>query len=121
MVGVYHTYLREMKEYAKRENIPIMQDEGIDYLTTFIISHQIKEVLGLHTRYLDSIVLLNDKVTLTNFNPLLHTLLLGLPFKWGVEIGNVNLGLFFYIFMQVVIVIATLSYTIYNGSYFLYN
>ena len=49
MVGVYHTYLREMKEYAKRENIPIMQEEGIDYLTTFIISHQIKEVLEIGT------------------------------------------------------------------------
>ena len=49
MVGVYHTKLREMKEYAKRENIPIMQEEGIDYLTTFIISHQIKEVLEIGT------------------------------------------------------------------------
>ncbi len=49
MVGVYHTKIREMKEYAKRENIPIMQEEGIDYLTTFIISHQIKDVLEIGT------------------------------------------------------------------------
>ena len=49
MVGSYHTKLREMREYAKRENIPIMQEEGIDYLTTFIISHQIKEVLEIGT------------------------------------------------------------------------
>lgn len=49
MVGVYHTNLKKIKEYAKENNVPIMQDAGIDYLTTFIISHQIKDVLEIGT------------------------------------------------------------------------
>lgn len=75
-------------------------------------ANQIKEVLGLHTRYLDSIIVLNDKVTLTNFNPIIHTLLLGNAFKLGLYFNNVNFGIFIYTFMQFIIVIATLSYTI---------
>ena len=49
-------------------------------------ANQIKEVLGMHTRYLDSIVVINDNITLTNFNPILHTLLLGNLF---ILIGDV--------------------------------
>lgn len=75
-------------------------------------ANQIKEVLGMHTRYLDSIVVINDSITLTNFNPILHTLLLGNLFKVGVSIGNVNFGLFLYTFLQMVIVIAVLSYSL---------
>lgn len=75
-------------------------------------ANQIKEVLGMHTRYLDSIVVINDNITLTNFNPILHTLLLGNLFKVGVSIGNVNFGLFLYTFLQMIIVIAVLSYSL---------
>ena len=78
---------------------------------------QIKEVMGMHTRYLDSIVVLNENVTLTNFNPIMHTLLLGNLFKLGYMMGNVNFGLFLYTLLQMLIVISTLSYSI----YFLYN
>lgn len=74
-------------------------------------ANQIKEVLGLHTRYLDAI---NPVVgsTLTNFNPIIHTLLLGNSFKLGVLINNVNLGLFIYTFSQMLIVILIYSYVI---------
>lgn len=75
-------------------------------------ANQIKEVLGMHTRYLDSIVVINDNITLTNFNPILHTLLLGNLFKVGVSIGNVNFGLFLYTFLQMIIVIVVLSYSL---------
>ena len=49
MVGSYHSMIRELKQHALMENIPIMQDEGIDYLTTFIIKNQIDRVLEVGT------------------------------------------------------------------------
>lgn len=48
MVDV-HTKIREIKEYAKDENVPIMVDEGIDFLTTFVIKHQTTKVLEIGT------------------------------------------------------------------------
>lgn len=44
-----HILIKEMKEYAVTENVPIMMDEGIDFLTTFIIKNQIKSVLEIGT------------------------------------------------------------------------
>ncbi len=41
--------IKELKEYATINNIPIMQEEGIDFLTTFIIKKQIKKVLEIGT------------------------------------------------------------------------
>ncbi len=75
-------------------------------------ANQIKEVLGLHTRYLDSIIVLDPNVTLTNFNPIIHTLLLGNLFKLGLYFNNANLGLFMYTMVQELIVILTLAYSI---------
>lgn len=49
MVGVDHGEIRKIKEYAKENKVPIMQDEGIDFLTTFIIKHQIKNILEVGT------------------------------------------------------------------------
>ena len=80
-------------------------------------ANQIKEVLGMHTRYLDGIVVINNDVTLTNFNPIIHTLLLGNLVKFGYMIGNFNFGLFLYTLIQVTVVVLTLSYSI----YFLYK
>ncbi len=76
-------------------------------------ANQIKEVMGMHTRYMDSVVLLNPNVTLTNFNPLIHTLLLGGLFKFGYLIGNVNFGMFLYSIVQLSIVISVFAYSIY--------
>ena len=76
-------------------------------------ANQIKEVLGMHTRYMDSVVLLNPNVTLTNFNPLIHTLLLGGLFKFGYLIGNVNFGMFLYSIVQLSIVISIFAYSVY--------
>lgn len=49
MVNNYYSVIKEMKEYAERNNVPIMLDDGIDFLTTYIIKHQIKEVLEIGT------------------------------------------------------------------------
>ena len=41
--------IKRIKDYAKEENIPIMQDEGIEFLTSFIDKKQIKEILEIGT------------------------------------------------------------------------
>lgn len=49
MVGTNFSDIKEIKNYAKGENIPIMQDDGISFLTTFIIKNQVKRVLEVGT------------------------------------------------------------------------
>ena len=41
--------INKIKEYAKEENIPIMQEEGIEFLTSFIEKKQIKNILEIGT------------------------------------------------------------------------
>ena len=36
--------IKEIKNYALENKVPIMMDDGIDFLTTFIIKNQIKSV-----------------------------------------------------------------------------
>lgn len=38
-----------MKDYANDHHVPIMEEEGINFLTTFVIKHQIKNVLEIGT------------------------------------------------------------------------
>lgn len=47
MVNNKYMLIKEIKKYAITNKIPIMQDEGMDFLTTFIIKHQIKNVLEI--------------------------------------------------------------------------
>ena len=42
-----HQEIKEIKEYAKDNNVPIMLEDGINFLTTFIIKHKIKNILEL--------------------------------------------------------------------------
>lgn len=49
MVENIHSDIKEIKGYAKDNNIPIMLDDGINFLTTFIIKHQITNVLEVGT------------------------------------------------------------------------
>ena len=49
MVGTVHDEVNRIKEYAIDENIPIMQDDGISFLTTFIIKNKITTVLEIGT------------------------------------------------------------------------
>lgn len=76
-------------------------------------ANQVKEVMGIHTRYMDSVILLNPNVTITNFNPIIHTFLIGGLFKVGYLLGNVNFGMFLYSIVQLTIVISVFSYSIY--------
>ena len=41
--------IKEIKKYAEEENIPIMQDEGINFLTNFIVKNKVKSVLEIGT------------------------------------------------------------------------
>ena len=41
--------IKEIKDYAIENNVPIMEDSGIDFLTTFIIKKQIKNILEVGT------------------------------------------------------------------------
>ncbi len=49
MVKSNYAHIKEIKEYAINNKIPIMKPEGIDFLTTFIIKHQITNVLEIGT------------------------------------------------------------------------
>ena len=49
MVETILDEVKQIKKYAISENIPIMQDDGISFLTTFIIKNQIKTVLEIGT------------------------------------------------------------------------
>lgn len=44
-----HQDIKEIKDYAKENNVPIMIEDGINFLTTFIIKHQTKNVLEVGT------------------------------------------------------------------------
>ena len=41
--------IKEIKEYALINNVPIMQDAGIEFLTDFIIKHNITSILEVGT------------------------------------------------------------------------
>lgn len=49
MVENIYSEIREIKAYALDHKVPIMVDEGIDFLTTFVIKHQITNVLEIGT------------------------------------------------------------------------
>lgn len=76
-------------------------------------SNQIKMFFHIETNYLDYAVLLDPDVYITNHHPVLHTIILGGLTKIGDLIGNVNIGIFMYSILQIVIVVSTLSFTIY--------
>jgi len=74
--------------------------------------NQIKEFMGVQTRYMNSVVLRNPDVTITNFNPVIHTLFVGGTFWIGNTLGNNNLGMFIYTLIQTVVMVGILSYAI---------
>ena len=47
MVTNCEVLIREIKKYAIDNKVPIMQDDGIDFLTTFIVKNQINTVLEI--------------------------------------------------------------------------
>ena len=48
MTYVYET-IKEIREYAEKNNVPIMMDDGIKYLINYINKNQVKSVLEIGT------------------------------------------------------------------------
>ena len=44
-----YSEIRNIKQYALDHKVPIMVDQGIDFLTRFIEEHQVKNVLEVGT------------------------------------------------------------------------
>lgn len=63
-----YSIIREIKEYADRNNVPIMMDEGINFLTTYIIKNKVKNILEIGTAIGFSAIMMclcNPNVTVT--------------------------------------------------------
>ena len=75
-------------------------------------SYQIKQFFHIPNKYSEYAIMLDPKVTITNHHPVIHTLLLGSCVKLGTLINNVNLGLFCYSIIQILILSSVLAYTI---------
>lgn len=41
--------INEIKSYAKENNVPIMMDDGIDFLTNLIRQRKVKNILEIGT------------------------------------------------------------------------
>ena len=46
---INYNVISKIKEYAKENNVPIMSDSGIKYLTDFIRENNIKKILEIGT------------------------------------------------------------------------
>lgn len=49
MVDGVYAKLQEMKQYAIEQKVPIMVDEGIDFLTDFVVKNRVNSVLEIGT------------------------------------------------------------------------
>ena len=49
MVGMVEDKINEIKSYAKENNVPIMMDDGIDFLTNLIRQRKVKNILEIGT------------------------------------------------------------------------
>ena len=45
----YYAMIKEIRDYADENNVPIMQDEGIEFLTSFIEKKGVKDILEIGT------------------------------------------------------------------------
>ena len=69
MVEDTYKKIKEIKQYAINNKVPIMQDDGIDFLTTFIIKHQCINILEVGTAIGYSAIMMalaNPKVKITS-------------------------------------------------------
>ncbi len=67
MVDSFGT-IKAMKDYADKENVPIMQDDGINYLIKYINKNNVKKVLEIGSAIGYSAILMalaNDEVEVT--------------------------------------------------------
>lgn len=75
-------------------------------------SFQIRQYFKIPNKYSTYSIMIDPNVTITNHHPVVHTLLLGTCVKFGTIINNVNIGLFIYSIIQILILSSTLAYTI---------
>jgi len=75
-------------------------------------SHQILQYFGIDNKYSYYSVLLDENMIITNHHPVVHTLLIGTCVKIGIIFDSVNVGLFLYSIIQILVLALTLSYTI---------
>ena len=57
----------------------------------------------IDNKYSTYSILLDPSVIITNHHPVIHTLLLGSMVKIGTLLGSVNIGLFLYSIIQILI------------------
>lgn len=58
----FNDLISDIKRFAKKENVPIMQKESLDYLISFIKEHDIKSVLEVGTAIGYSTILIKEVV-----------------------------------------------------------
>ena len=58
----FNDLISDMERFAKKENVPIMQKESLDYLINFIKQHDIKSVLEIGTAIGYSTILIKEAV-----------------------------------------------------------
>ncbi len=58
----FNDLISDMERFAKKENVPIMQKESLDYLISFIKQHDIKSVLEVGTAIGYSTILIKEAV-----------------------------------------------------------
>ena len=58
----FNDLISDMERFAKKENVPIMQKESLDYLISFIKQHDIKSVLEVRTAIGYSTILIKEVV-----------------------------------------------------------
>lgn len=58
----FNDLISNMERFAKKENVPIMQKESLDYLISFIKQHDIKSVLEVGTAIGYSTILIKEVV-----------------------------------------------------------
>ena len=132
LLNIVYEYLisLEIKEFKENKLIKKFKDNPFKFsiitLTCFYIiyliayypgvvgydpSYQIREFMGIPNFYTEG-VHISGNTLITAFNPVLHTILIGSFFKFGVIINNVNFGIFLYTLIQMSFMIFTLSYSI---------
>ena len=58
----FNNLISDMERFAKKENVPIMQKEGLNFLISFIKEHDVKSVLEVGTAIGYSTILIGDVV-----------------------------------------------------------
>ena len=58
----FNNLISDMERFAKKENVPIMQKEGLEFLISFIKEHDLKSVLEVGTAIGYSTILIKEAV-----------------------------------------------------------